>query len=128
MEILLDTHAFLWYLFDDSRLSRPAALAIDKPDNTKCLSMASLWEMAIKVQLGKLGLGVDFQEFIERNVTSRLVEVLTIELSDVVTCAGLPLHHRDPFDRMIIGHSINRNIPVVTMDERFASYDLRTIW
>ena len=102
MSHLLDTHAFLWFINDDKSLSQAAKAVIEDPANTIYLSVASVWEMAIKVRLGKLEMPLPFLDFMteqmRRNSRLRLLGI-NIEHADIV--ASLPLYHRDPFDRMI---------------------------
>ncbi|MGK5091008.1 type II toxin-antitoxin system VapC family toxin [Deltaproteobacteria bacterium TL4] len=127
MKVLLDTHAFLWFVNDDSRLSISAKNVMES-DNELCLSMASLWEMGIKVSLGKLKLGDPFEAFIEEQLSHNKIQLLSIEKSHVIQLAQLPFHHRDPFDRMIIAQSIVTSLPVVTVDQHFHSYDVEVLW
>ena len=127
-EVLLDTHAFLWYVFKDSRLSRKALRTIAKQDTLKMLSMASLWEIVIKTQLGKLGLGTSIEQFLERYVKGRQIEVLPIDLADLLVYSGLPMHHADPFDRLLIAQATRKGTPIVTSDARFSDYAIKTLW
>jgi len=126
--ILLDTHALLWFLFDDLRLSPRAAAAIEERAMTKLVSVVSLWEIVIKCQLGKLSLGMPTDEFFERHVTERELGVVDIELAHLLAYEGLPLHHRDPFDRLIIAQAKELEAPVVTADPSFAAYAVQTLW
>lgn len=105
MRLLLDTHTFLWFLADDPQLSPAARRLIEDGTNEILLSMASLWEIAIKVSLGKLTLGGAFATFIPDQLTLNAFGLLPIELAHVTAVAALPFHHRDPFDRLLIAQA-----------------------
>lgn len=126
--LLLDTHAFLWFVFNDPRLSEPAAAAISDSESEPILSIASLWEITIKRQLGKLDLGMDFPTFLRRVIEERSVTVLSIELSHLLAYDELPLHHRDPFDRLLVAQARALEVPIITADPNFAQYQLEVIW
>jgi PIN domain nuclease of toxin-antitoxin system len=126
--VLLDTHAFLWFVFDDSRLSGKAAERIADRDTISLLSIGSLWEIAIKSQLGKLDLGMELAEFFRRFVEEREIERLEIRIADVVAYGRLPLLHRDPFDRLLVAQAQNLEVPIVTSDPRFAPYGVPVLW
>lgn len=126
MRALLDTHAFLWFVFDDPRLSARAAARIEAGDLT--LSMASLWEIAIKTQLGKLALGMELGVFIKTHVEAVELDIVPLELPHVLAYGALPLHHRDPFDRLLVAQARVLGTPIVTSDASFAAYDVQTIW
>ncbi len=126
--VLVDTHTFLWFVFDDPRLSASAASVIEDPSRDTLLSVASLWEIALKVNIGKLTLGMSFETFIDESVSRREVELLAIELPHLTRYAHLPLLHRDPFDRLLIAQALSERLPVLTADERFSGYAIETIW
>jgi PIN domain nuclease of toxin-antitoxin system len=104
VNILLDTHAFLWFVADNPRLSKAARVLIEAEDSQPFLSMASLWEIAIKISLGKL------------------------ELEHFATIANLPFHHRDPFDRLIAVQSKIEKMPLVSADTSFDVYEIERVW
>jgi PIN domain nuclease of toxin-antitoxin system len=122
MKILLDTQILLWYVHDEPQLSLEKSIIIDDPQNQKYISYVSLWEMTIKNTLGKLALYVPSERIVPRGV-----EILYPTLPCLTTLAGLPLHHRDPFDRMIIAQAITENLTVMTEDGNFALYDLKLL-
>jgi len=126
--VLLDTHAFLWFVFDDPRLSERAAKVIEDPATGKLLSMACLWEIVIKAQIGKLSLGMETGEFLGRFVRDRQVEVVPVLLEHLVEYGRLELHHRDPFDRLLIAQARILEAPIITADQSFARYDVTAIW
>lgn len=123
---MVDTHAFLWYLVGDERLSRPAVRAIQNSDDW-CLSAASVWELAIKSGLGRLRLPVPVSEYIAGKVRDGL-RVLSIEWPHAAAVEQLPLHHRDPFDRLIVAQAQAERLAVVTKDTVFRKYGVKTIW
>ncbi len=128
MRLLLDTHAFLWFVGGDSRLSDHARALILEPANERLLSVASLWEMAIKASLGRLNLALPFPELVERQVRGNAMSVLPVQPQHLDEVKHLPFHHKDPFDRLIIAQAQAEGIPVITRDAAFASYDVTTIW
>lgn len=127
MRILLDTHIFLWFVNDNPRLSSRFADLIEDENNIVYLSIASLWEMSIKYNLGKLTLKLNYNEFIESEVVASNINLLNIELAHIKTNAILPFHHRDPFDRLIISQSIVEKIPIITVDSVFSQYPVSVI-
>ncbi|HVX61166.1 MAG TPA: type II toxin-antitoxin system VapC family toxin [Pirellulales bacterium] len=102
MKLILDTHVFLWMSLDDPRLSRQARDLIADSDNELLLSPASYWELAIKVSLGKYQLAEPLDEFVNREVEINGVTILPIQPTHAAQVAGLPFHHRDPFDRLLV--------------------------
>ncbi len=127
MNVLIDTHTFLWFVNDDPQLSASAA-ALLEGDNTVLLSMASLWEIAIKVSIGKLALPQPFDVFIPEQLALNDITVLPIRLADCHQVSSLPFHHRDPFDRMIIAQALVEAIPVVSVDAAFDTYAVERLW
>lgn len=113
MRLLLDTHSFLWFIDGNASLSPTARTLIEVADNQPLLSMASLWEMAIKLSIGKLSLGQPFKALIPEQMRLNGIELLPIEIGHVVVVAKLPFHHRDPFDRLLIAQAMVEQIPIV---------------
>ncbi|MGH9159560.1 MAG: type II toxin-antitoxin system VapC family toxin, partial [Vicinamibacteraceae bacterium] len=101
MRLLLDTHAFLWWVDDDNRLSRRARAAIADRENDCFLSLTSCWELAIKVSLGKLSLEANVEQFVSVQAATNGFTFLPVQFSHTARVARLPFHHRDPFDRML---------------------------
>ncbi len=128
MDLLLDTHTFLWFWWDDPKLSDTAKKAIVDPDNRKLISTASCWEVAIKVSLQKLELGSPFRGFIPQQMLRCNFEMLTITHEHMACIVDLPFHHRDPFDRMLIAQSRWEEIPIVSADEQFDAYHIERVW
>lgn len=127
MKFLLDTHIFLWFVNDNPRLSDHLKDLIEDRNNVSCLSIASLWEMSIKYNLGKLTLAPDYEEFIEEEVVKSSINLLNIELEHLNINATLPFHHRDPFDRLIISQSLAEGMPIITVDSAFNKYSVTLI-
>lgn len=128
MKFLLDTHTFIWYVTNNSKLSSTARELINDGSNEVLLSIASIWEMAIKQSIGKLNFELPFELFITRQLTVNNFRSLNIEIDHLNLVANLPLHHRDPFDRLIIAQSMVEQIPIVGLDKVFDSYSVRRLW
>ena len=127
MKLLLDTHAFLWFVIGDARLSRPARRALQANDVEMILSAASVWEMAIKAGLGRLTLPASVEEYIAEKVEGGL-GVLSVEWTHAAAVERLPPHHRDPFDRLLVAQALAENLPVVSGDPVFRSYGVKVVW
>lgn len=128
MKLLLDAHAFLWFVAGDTRLSAPAQSAIEDASNERYLSIASVWELAIKHSLGKLRLSPDFPEFMTAETQRNRIVVQPIGLAHVFKVAELPFHHRDPFDRLLAAQCLVENWDVVSADEELSAYGVRRVW
>jgi len=124
VKVLLDTHALLWALSDDERLSETAHGLIIDASNEIMVSVVSAWEMAVKQALGKLQVPTDLERVIAE---AGFVQRLTT-FSDCRRLATLPAIHRDPFDRMLVAQALEDGIPIVTRDETIAQYQVQTIW
>lgn len=127
MRALLDTHAFLWAIAGDQRLS-PRAQRIFTGPNDLWLSAASVWEILIKVQIGKLPLPQPSGPYLVKQAAENRIEVLQINLDHIVRIESLAVHHRDPFDRVLIAQSIEEKLPLVTADPQFERYPVEVIW
>jgi PIN domain nuclease of toxin-antitoxin system len=126
--LLLDTHAFVWFVTGDARLSGDAAARIAQPDTRVFVSVVSAWELVIKLRTGKLALDRPIADWWGFNTAENGFEVLDVTSGDVLAVDPLPLHHRDPFDRLLIAQAIRRGLSVVTADEAFAAYPVQRIW
>ena len=127
MKILLDTHTFLWYLQDSNQLSDKAAEILEDSSNSLWLSIASLWEMSIKLGLGKLSLQQSFSE-LEEVLQQLKIEILPITFSDTKRYINLPLHHRDPFDRILVAQAMNHSLILISRDSAFDAYSIQRFW
>ena len=129
MRLLLDTHAFLWFVLNDSSLSGSARAMIADPNNEVLLSPASYWEIAIKVSIGKYLLPArDFGDFMERQITANNFQVLPISVRHAALVSTLPFHHRDPFDRLLIAQAMVEAIPILSVDTAFDAYPVTRLW
>ena len=128
MRYLLDTSSFLWYVSDHHRLSTAATERLDDPVSTIHLSLVSIWEVAIKFNMGKLDLPLPFNEFVDTTIHSYSLRLLNIQIPHLRRVARMPLLHRDPFDRLIIAQSQVENIPVITSDAAFDQYPIQRVW
>ena len=128
MRVLLDTHAFLWWIEDASSLSKKARAAISDPDNECLLSLVSCWEMAIKLSLGKLRLPGAIERFIPEHLAANAFRQLAIDFRHVAKVATLPFHHRDPFDRLLAAQAIEERCAIVSADPVFRKYGVTRIW
>lgn len=122
MRLLLDTHAFLWYITDDPRLPIAAAEAIQDESNEAFLSVVSVWEALAKHQLGKLPLPSPADEYLRRRRVEHNIASLAFDEPSLSHLLRLPLHHRDPFDRMIICQALQHNLQIITSDTLFRKY------
>ena len=128
MKYLLDTHAFLWFINDDKQLSTKATNAIVDPTAIKYVSIAVFWEVAIKLNIGKLKIGMSFEELwhqMERNG----FEVLPVTFEHTFELSSLDWHHKDPFDRMMIARAIVEDFCMISKDSNFVNYNgLKLLW
>ena len=128
MRVLLDTHALLWFLAGDERLSARGRQIIGDPTADLLFSVASLWEIAIKHSIGKLPLARPFAETFPAQLNANAVRALPIEPAHLARLVDLPLHHRDPFDRLIIAQALAEGVPVLTRDRAFGAYPVEVVW
>jgi PIN domain nuclease of toxin-antitoxin system len=127
MNLLIDTHIILWYLEDNPSLSVAMGDVLESSDHNIYLSITSLWEIAIKVGVGRLDLGYSFDE-LQIALTQFKIIILPIEVDDLRQYLALPLHHRDPFDRIIIAQAITQNLQLVSRDGEFPAYPVQLFW
>ncbi|HZM02219.1 MAG TPA: type II toxin-antitoxin system VapC family toxin [Candidatus Saccharimonadales bacterium] len=128
MKLLLDTHTVLWFVGNDSQLSAAARENIENPAHEKFVSAASLWEIALKLSLEKLKLPLPFDEVFPRQLEVNGFELLPISCAQLNVLAGLPFHHRDPFDRLLIAQAVADRMIIVTRDQAFSKYPAKIMW
>lgn len=128
MRLLLDTHAFLWAASDTPKLSPTAQALIEDSQNELLLSIASVWEISIKYGLGKLALPQAPVEFTRSQMQDIGFVLLPIELHHIALIATLPLHHRDPFDRMLVAQDLAEGLPIVSADAVLDAYGGTRLW
>ena len=126
MRQLLDTHTFIWFVTGNSRINEKVRSQIENNDNL--ISIASIWEIAIKSSIGRLDLELSIEQLVEEQIVANEIEILNIDIKHISVVANLPLHHRDPFDRSIISQAIVENLPIVGVDKAFDSYAVRRLW
>lgn len=128
MKILLDTHAFIWLDTQPEKLSKSAMEICQNVDNQLYLSMASVWEIQIKVQLGKLVLKIPLADMLKVQQQENDLNILNIALEHIYQLQNLPFHHNDPFDRLIIAQSSLEKMTLVSADGKFSNYDISVCW
>jgi PIN domain nuclease of toxin-antitoxin system len=126
MRQLLDTQSFIWFITGSSKITPSSRVQIE--DNENFLSIVSIWEIAIKSSIGKLNLGLSIDDLVEQQVINNSIELLPITVAHLGTVAVLPLHHRDPFDCLIISQAIVEQMPIVGADQMFDSYEVERLW
>jgi PIN domain nuclease of toxin-antitoxin system len=128
VRVLLDTHAFLWWISDDPRLSEKAREIIADGRNELFFSAASGWEISIKAGLGRLKVAGDLQRFIADQLSRNAIKVLPIYLSHTLHTRVLPDHHRDPFDRILVSQAILEEMPLLSADPKIPHYPVEVVW
>ena len=128
MTYLIDTHTFLWFILGDSKLSAVAYGLMRDPENDIIISPASIWEMAIKIGLKKLDIFQPFDPFVTNELATNSIGLMQIVPQHVAILTTLPLHHKDPFDRLIIAQSLHESLPVIGCDTAFDSYGVPRFW
>ena len=127
MKLLLDTHTFIWWAIQKARLSAAALAAMQNTQNQLMLSIASLWEMQLKTQLGKLHFNLPLSQLIEDQQRINGLQLLPIEPDHIYALSQLPYHHKDPFDRLLIAQTLTENLPMVSADLEFKAYSVQII-
>jgi PIN domain nuclease of toxin-antitoxin system len=128
VRVLLDTHTLFWSVEEPTKLSDAALSALQDPTNDRLLSAATVWELAIKVGLGKIKLSMPYRQWMEKAISDLLLDILPVTVEYADRQALLPLHHKDPFDRLIIAQSLVDAVPVVGSDAIFDSYGVSRVW
>lgn len=127
MKLLLDTHAFLWFVAGDERLSQRAKRAMEDDEAELFLSAASVWEMAIKSSLGRLSLSLPVAEYVADKLENGF-RILSVDWNHAAAVEKLPFHHRDPFDRLLIAQAATEKMPIITADPVFRVYKADVVW
>lgn len=127
-DLLLDTHAVLWFFWDDPRLSSAAKQAIESADDRKLVSIASCWEIAIKSGLKELQLGEPSRSFLMQELSRNNFELLAITFDHATLVESLAPHHRDPFDRLLVAQATAEQLPIVSADPIFEQYGVARVW
>ena len=127
MRLLLDTQCWLWMSLAPGRFSPRGLATVSEPNNELLLSIASAWEIVIKTSLGKLDLPCPPGEYLPTRLAGTKTRLLPIHLDHVISLAGLPAHHRDPFDRMIVAQARSERLPILSSDLRLRAYDVEVV-
>jgi len=125
---LLDTHAFLWWIMGEANLSALARQTLSQASGRVLVSVASLWEMVIKIKLGKLRMPDPFDTYVLRQLQKNRMEILPIHAPHVFETLRLPTHHRDPFDRLLVAQARVEKLTLISGDETLKTYDVKILW
>ena len=128
MKLLLDSHTVIWSMDNPAKLSRSAVEAIENESNERLISIGTVWELSIKVQLGKLALSRPFREWMDDALVFLCASLLPMTLDDADELQRLPLHHRDPFDRLLVAQAKTNGLVVVSIAQAFDLYGVPRIW
>lgn len=128
MKLLLDTHTFLWFIGGDPQLTEHARQHIEDMANDRLVSVASLWEIAIKVSIGKLTVSLPFPDLVEQHVYQNAMQLLQITPEHVEVVRTLPFHHKDPFDRLLISQGVSEHLTIISRDGVFDAYGVQCLW
>jgi PIN domain nuclease of toxin-antitoxin system len=127
-KILLDTHAFIWWIEDSPRLSTNAKKLLENLENECFLSLASCWELAIKSSIGKIKLTLPIRDFIPQHLAANDFKQLSISFRHIARVESLEFHHRDPFDRLIAAQALEEKMILFSVDKVFDYYGVERIW
>jgi PIN domain nuclease of toxin-antitoxin system len=127
MKLLLDTHAFLFAIADPQQLTARVRAWLTDPTIERWVSVVSIWEIAVKVQIGKLSLPLD-RKYYSAHLRALKARPLAVQLDHSLAMLKLPLHHRDPFDRLLIAQAMEEGLTLVTRDNAFSEYSVETVW
>ena len=128
MKLLLDTHAFIWWDSSPSKFSKTALSLIQNTDNIVLLSVISVWEIQIKSQIGKLSIASPIANIVRAQQNTNNIEILPIAWLNAIALDQLPLHHKDPFDRMLISQAIAEGATLISRDSAFSQYSIAVRW
>ena len=128
MRVLIDTHVFIWWTSDVQKLSSLVHNLLLDPSTEAILSMVSIWEMQIKSSLGKLQFRTALSELVDDEINRNRIELLPLSLSHIYALSNLPHHHRDPFDRILIAQSMEEDLQILSIDEKFDAYGVKRLW
>ncbi|MBK6723037.1 MAG: type II toxin-antitoxin system VapC family toxin [Acidobacteria bacterium] len=128
MRLLLDTHTLLWFIGGEAELSQAARTLIEDPENKKFVSIVSIWEIAIKVSIGKISLATAFDSLFPHQLDINGFELLPVLIEHTSLVTNLPFHHRDPFDRLLIAQAISESMSLVSIDDHLDSYGVNRLW
>ena len=128
MKLLLDTHAWLWFVLGDDSLTPVARKLIEDPTNDILISPVAYWEIAIKISIGKYHLSEPFEQFIGNAIVGQGFEILPILPQHTTALVSLPFHHRDPFDRLLVAQALTEQVPLLSADAALDAYGVQRLW
>jgi PIN domain nuclease of toxin-antitoxin system len=128
MRVLVDTHVFLWDLLSDHRSSRKAKEILCSKEHELIFSLVSIWEIAVKIKLGKLNAVGSSVAYIRDEMSAYGMELLPIRYEHILQLEALPPYHSDPFDRLLIAQAIAESLPILTHDAKFTAYPVKLVW
>ncbi len=128
MNLLLDSHTFIWWVAEKHKLSATALSNISNPENDVFLSVASVWEIQIKIQLGRFEFKDTLDNIVDEQQRINSFKILSVDLSHALGIDNLPKHHKDPFDRLLIAQAIVEDMTLVSSDKAFSKYDVDLLW
>ena len=128
MNLLFDSHGFVWWREEPHKLSKTAFTEISNPANKLFLSAASVWELQIKIKIGKFSFSDTLENVIADEITINRLQILSVNLSHALYLKNLPLHHKDPFDRLLISQAIVENLNLLSKDPKFSEYPVNLLW
>ncbi len=128
MDLLFDMHSFVWWADEPGKLSRAALEALEDKNNRLFLSDVSIWEMQIKIQIGKMKLKLPLRDLIDSQQQNNEIEILPIATEHILELDNLPFYHKDPFDRLLIAQSIFEDFTIITVDSDFPAYSAKLLW
>jgi PIN domain nuclease of toxin-antitoxin system len=127
LKLLLDTHCWLWWLSEPQKLTSSMLEAISNSENELFLSVASIWEIAIKVGIGKLTIPQSLSRLVTEQLPEDNLKILDIQAIHALKIEELPIHHQDPFDRILIAQALSENLTVITKDRKFTAYPVKLL-
>ncbi len=128
MNLLSDSHSFVWWREEPHKLSKTAFAEISNPANNLFLSVASAWELQIKIKIGKFSFSDTLENVIAEEININRLQILSVNLSHSLYLKNLPLYHKDPFDRLLISQAIVENLTLLSKDPQFAAYPVNLLW
>jgi len=125
---LLDSHTVLWFVDGNPLLPLPLRAIIEDKSQERWISFATAWELGIKIGLRKLKIQTSLDVYLEEHMLSRGIKMLPITMPHIMQMSGLPLHHRDPFDRLLIAQALHEEMTLLSVDENFDAYGVKRVW
>ena len=128
MNLLIDSHALIWAVLDDPRLSQRARRVLRDRAGDFYVSIVSFWELSLKIALGKLRTMTSSIAYLRDECQEQGIRIIPLQVEHIIRAESLPLHHRDPFDRMLIAQALQENLTILTGDAEFTKYPVEVLW